>query len=650
MGSDLPWVILQRGSEVLAIHAALLPTNQILLFGGDEFNYNQFQTGAVDNSRLFFFDNTWRHRDLTAETGAPAAAAAPSWFFSPADNTAPSGFFSPADNTLQVLYLGREGHVHELFYFVGERYWLETIGSPTTDLFCCGHAFLADGRLLTVGGTQSWGGGPFHHHHDAFSGEKACWTYEPWHRRWHRVASLNSDPGEPPRPPNPAGGGRWYPGVITLANGDVLAVSGHPDVRDHRGHNNDQPELYSPSADTWKLQPGERFDRDTRDEQPGSFVGARFYPRMHLLPDGNVFFVSPTTSTVPGVPPSNNLACRVYDPISGLTVGGTIPPPEGGDNLYTNGYSYSSVLLPLLPGDNYRPRILVCGRRTARRIDFPAGPPWQPVPKWADTAAREGAAAGKLRLFCNATILPTGDVFVCGGIDGSVRDGSITEIVDDTVGYPDTRAVRHAELYDPGIRWDSGGRYVGPDRWHTIDEAQVARNYHSTALLMPDGRVWTAGSSKNHKQGDGELRIELWKPPYDNDPSRPDLMTAPASIEYGRSFEVRCNHAAHIGAVALIRCGSVTHAFNFDQRYVGLTFQYLAEDRLRIHSPPNGGIAPPGYYLLWVVNQERLPCKLARFVRVGRPVWWRRVDPLPAWLWSLWRRLVGLVAKPRFPL
>src|SRR5690348_11217274 len=116
----MTWVILKRGaenlsSEVLAIHAALLPTNQILLFGGDEFNPAQFP-GAVDNSRLFSFiggDNTWRHRDLTAVTGASAAAAAP------------SGFFAPADNTLQVLYLGREGHVHELFFFIGgDNTWL----------------------------------------------------------------------------------------------------------------------------------------------------------------------------------------------------------------------------------------------------------------------------------------------------------------------------------------------------------------------------------------------------------------------------------------------------------------------------------------------------------------------------------------------
>src|SRR5262249_61543086 len=85
----MPWVILKRGSEdlsseVLAIHAALLPTNQILLFGGDEFNPAQLP-GAVDNSRLFFFiggDNTWRHRDLSAESGAPGWGAASGGVFS----------------------------------------------------------------------------------------------------------------------------------------------------------------------------------------------------------------------------------------------------------------------------------------------------------------------------------------------------------------------------------------------------------------------------------------------------------------------------------------------------------------------------------------------------------------------------------------
>src|SRR5262249_14296181 len=157
-----------------------------------------------------------------------------------------------------------------------------------------------------------------------------------------------------------------------------------------------------------------------------------------------------------------------------------IPAPESGDNLYTITYSFASVLLPLLPGDGYRPRVLVCGRKSPRRIDFPQGPPWEPVPRWRDTAEREGAAAGKLRIFCTAVILPPGEIFVCGGIDGSVlrADGSITDRVDGEVDYLDARAVRHAEMYSPGINWDAGGRYGAPDSWRTVDEApaQVPRN------------------------------------------------------------------------------------------------------------------------------------------------------------------------------
>jgi hypothetical protein len=261
-----------------------------------------------------------------------------------------------------------------------------------------------------------------------------------------------------------------------------------------------------------------------------------------------------------------------------------------------------------------------------RRIDFPKGPPWDPVPSWTNTAEREGAAAGKLRLFCTAVILPTGEIFVSGGLNGSVlrADGSITERVDGEVDYPDARAVKQAEVYSPGINWNAGGRYEAPDSWRTADEASVPRNYHSTALLMPDGRVWTAGSSKNHALGDphqvGELRIEIWKPPYDRDPNRPDVTGAPARIGYRQSFDIHCTQAEQIGAVAIIRCGSSTHGFDFDQRYVGLQFRHVEGDRLNVDTPPDGRIAPPGFYLLWVLNQARLPCKFARFVRVGSGV------------------------------
>jgi hypothetical protein len=507
----MPWTVATNNSEILAIHAALLPTNQILMFGGSEHNQAQNASGNpadLDNSRLY---------NLVGGT------------------------------------------------------LIETVGSPTTDVFCAGHSLLSDGRLLVAGGTKVWGGAHAGHAHQLnFLGEHAAWIYHPRARQWKRVRDMNPEPGQP------AGGGRWYPTLVTLANGESLAVAGHPFQTDSR-HNNDTPERYSAAADGWTLLTAERLDQGIRD---------RYYPRFHLLPDGNVFFVSPV-----------NNACRVWNPFTGQTVGATIAAPGGG--LYDGSWDFPSVLLPLLPEDGYKPRVLVCGEAQARRIDLSLG-----APIWQNTAARTGAAGGRQRRFACSVMLPTGEVFVTGGIDGGISDGA---------------AVREAEIYSPGIDWNTG-QYTAPESWASTDPASVTRNYHSTALLMPNGRVWTAGSSKNANAGDpatvGELRVELFLPAYDGNPNRPQLTEAPPSAGYDQTFEIRCPLAAQIRRVALTRCGSVTHAFDSDQRYVGLAFQRDEGDRLRVVAPPNSRVAPPGYYLLWVVDGNGLPCQEARFIRI----------------------------------
>ena len=508
----MPWTIATNNSEILAIHVALLPTNQILMFGGSEHNPTQNEAGAggVDNSRLYNL----------------SAGAVP---------------------------------------------LIETIGSPTTDVFCAGHAFLADGRLLVAGGTEDWGGGHAGHPHNLnFLGERGSWIYAPRARAWRRIADLNPEPGQPD------GGGRWYPTVITLANGEVLAIAGHPRQSDGR-HNNDSPERYAPAADSWTVLAAERLDPGER---------SRYYPRCHLLPDGNIFFVSPVSG-----------ACRVWDPFAGATVGSTVPGPGGA--LYDNSWDFGSILLPLLPGNGYQARVLVCGDVDARRVDLS-----QASPAWQTTAARTGAAAGRRRRFGCPVLLPTGQVFVSGGIDSGVSDAN---------------AVREGELYDPGIDW-STGQYSQPDGWSSVEQATVVRNYHSTALLLPNGRVWTAGSSKNADAGDpaavGELRVELYQPPYDAQPNRPELTSAPVSVGYGQTFEISSPQAGQIDRVVLTRCGSATHAFDADQRLVALVSQHIEGDQIRVSSPPNSQIAPPGYYLLWLLDQAGLPCREARFIRV----------------------------------
>jgi hypothetical protein len=194
-------------------------------------------------------------------------------------------------------------------------------------------------------------------------------------------------------------------------------------------------------------------------------------------------------------------------------------------------------------------------------------------------------------------LLPTGDVFVCGGVRNVGANS-------------DSTGVQRAELYRSAT-----------NRWQTLQPATVVRNYHSVALLMPDGRVWTAGSNKNGEQSfpmpnvdNRELRIEIYEPAYVGQ-ARPQIEEAPATIAYDAPFTVETTQTNSIRRVALVRTGSVTHSFNSDQRYVACSFERSGPHRLRVTAPPTSAVAPPGYYLLFVVNRHRVP-SVGRFVQV----------------------------------
>jgi hypothetical protein len=149
-----------------------------------------------------------------------------------------------------------------------------------------------------------------------------------------------------------------------------------------------------------------------------------------------------------------------------------------------------------------------------------------------------------------------------------------------------------------------------------------ARLYHSVALLLPDATVWVAGS--NPSRGSYQTHMEIYQPAYlftTNSSgqtvlaTRPSITSSPAFISYGTTFQVQTPNAANIASVALIRNGSVTHAFNMDQRMVGLSFT-AGTGVLNVTAPANGNLAPPGYYMLFLVDKSGVP-SVANFVQVG---------------------------------
>jgi Domain of unknown function (DUF1929) len=515
--------LIPASAEILAIHAALLPTGtkgKVIIMGGDE--HNDAQAGR-DNS--------------------PAAPA-------------------QVDNTR--------------IYDVNAK-TISGSGSPSTDVFCSGHAFLGDGRFVIGGGTESWegGGGPGGGHVHGlgnFGGHPACWVYNYLRNAWERIADFNFDDAF-----GKTGGGRWYPTLVTLPNGDLIAFSGHPSRRSDHWHNNNIPERYSQASQRWN------WIKPTASE-------ITFYPRIHLIKGGLLFICAVEDGT-----------SRFYNPSTGDFEGPSTSSPGGTGGIY-DGWNNTSVLLPLLPNENYRARILMSDGIDPLKIDLGAA-----TPSWQTAGARTGAAAGRLRKWGISTILPDGKIVVFGGVDDSNSDAT---------------KVLEPEIYDPGINW-STGTYSNPESWQSAaaDPNGIARNYHSTNLLLPDGSVLTAGSSHNANSGDpatmGEMRIVLFKPDYFDDAARPDLISAALSTSYGKQITIGTPNAANIQRVALIRNGSSTHAFNPDQRYVALTFDHLDNNTLIASVPNDPSVLPPGYYMLWIIDDAGRPCKLAKFIRVA---------------------------------
>src|SRR5437588_6470690 len=129
--------------------------------------------------------------------------------------------------------------------------------------------------------------------------------------------------------------------------------------------------------------------------------------------------------------------------------------------------------------------------------------------------------------------------------------------------------------------------------------------YHSTALLLPDGRVMRGGKDGQFQRDPYkyfEHRLELFSPPYLFAGSRPEISSAPAAGGYGQAITIDCPAAGDIARVALIRAGAVTHNFHMDQRYSGRSITGTSATQVTVTLPPTSHIAPPGAYTLFLLD------------------------------------------------
>jgi Domain of unknown function (DUF1929)/Bacterial Ig-like domain (group 2) len=365
---------------------------------------------------------------------------------------------------------------------------------------------------------------------------------------------------------------RWYPSVTALPNGEVLVTSGTTDK--HTG--NYLNEVFTPSSNTWRTL----TDAARRPGHSENFVMPN-YPFMHVAADGRVFYAGPTPSTA-------------Y-----LTTTGTGKWENGERQSQNLVRTYGSSVQ--FDADN----ILVMGGSPA---DIQADSSAMILDMSSNGHASPTGAMASPRRNLNATVLPDGTVLATGGNDLNYDQGQLP---------------RTAELWNP----NSG-------QWNTLAEQQIPRPYHSVGLLLPDATVFTAGgydgdksSNRYEKPGDPKQikyrNAEIFAPPYlfkkdgsGDRAERPQITNAPTSMTYKQNFNLNVSSNAGISKVNLIKLGSVTHGFNFGQRMVKLNFT-RAGGTLTVSAPSNANLAPPGYYMLFVIDANGVP-SVARMVQVKR--------------------------------
>lgn len=427
------------------------------------------------------------------------------------------------------------------------------------DLFCAGQTILPDGRVLTVGSSE-WHTQPDSAPQAFLTGGQDARLFDPVTQNWTAASEMAL--------------GRWYPSVIRGADGDPLVVSGILDLTDY--------------DDIWREWETWNASEDSWSKVDGIEALLPLYPRMTVVPGGplkgDVFYNTVATLWGPfGEHPEQAEWSyqKTFDVDAGTWRDLDL-------SVYGARQHGASVMLPLDPADGYAPEFVTFGGTLyqsvlatpfTERNDLSTDPPTN----------APAAMMNNPRWHLNGVGLPDGSVLAVGGglYDNVVLHGQ------------ENVPVMEPELYDPDT-----------DTWTVLAPMQVERMYHSTAILLPDATVLVGGhvplpnpfptARDTVNPQVTEKRLEVFEPPYLFRGERPVVWGAPDHVGYGEDFDVLVNATGgDLDSLVLVSPGATTHSFDANQRTIVLDWEAGDGHNVTVTAPPDGDVAPPGWYMLF---------------------------------------------------
>ncbi len=423
-------------------------------------------------------------------------------------------------------------------------------------IFCSGQSLLPSGEVLIAGGTLAYEGTLPDDPYTFWAGLPTAFTFDPWTETWTQQPDMAD--------------GRWYPTQAMLPDGRTIVAGGY-NAEPPGGVESENLEVFNPAA---AIGGQGSFEQKPSADR----VGIDLYPRLFSLRDGNLLMAGPykpqvaildTDSFTWDESPSSMSQQRLADNAFRRPLG-----PAGSDTVTAiGGFNRPGVTGPFYPATE-----------TSETIDAASGDL-----DWTASAPLNVARANS-----NTVLLPDGSMVVVGGGSGFMQGGGGGYVT-----YADGRA-RQVELYDP----DTDSWVLGPAQ-------QEDRAYHSTAVLLPDGRIFSAGDDHSPIEPGGGASLtdngEIYSPPYLFKGPRPVIDSAPQAVDWGDDFGIE-SASPGIERAVLVAPSATTHGVDMNQRHVELqVLDNFDGEGVNVLAPLSAGVAPPGHYMLFLLDETGVP-------------------------------------------